>query len=131
MPDDIAWLKDRGFEPVGRWSGLSNKLEHLTRIARAPGVYVFVVNGMIRYIGKASRLRSRLRQYNRSFKHSERPLRRSHRGISEIVEDRGAVDVWVFNYSPNDNDTIDTLETKWIWEKDPEWNGSGRPSKTI
>jgi hypothetical protein len=79
-----------------------------------PGVYAFVVDGRIFYIGKATRLRSRLRGYNRSLWSPERirkELRRAHRGIGKTVKADGIVDVWIYEHSGSEA-TIERLEAE-------------------
>jgi excinuclease UvrABC nuclease subunit len=122
---DVQWLIDAGFQHVGRWSSQSNRLQRLTTIVKSPGVYAFVVNGDLFYLGKATRLRSRLRQYNRALlpPSETRPFRTAHKGIRAIVQSLGNVDVWVFKHSnEGETRTIEELEAVWITERHPLWN---------
>jgi excinuclease UvrABC nuclease subunit len=62
---DRDWLLAKGFVLVGSWSDQASKLDARS-LERAPGIYAYVVGERIRYIGKATRLRSRVRSYNRA-----------------------------------------------------------------
>jgi hypothetical protein len=101
MLDDILWLQSHHFEHVGHWSRASNKLQRYVDIQRVPGIYAFAVDGTLCYIGKATRLRSRLRGYNRSLgpELETRPFRKAHKGISEKIAGDESVDVWVYYHA--------------------------------
>jgi excinuclease UvrABC nuclease subunit len=129
---DTQWLTNAGFKRVGCWSSQSNKLQHLVVIAKSPSVYTFVVNRELFYLGKATRLRSRLRQYNRALSapSESRPFRAAHKGIGAVVKSRDNVEVWVFEHpGEGETRTIGDLERAWITEKRPLWNGTLKLSK--
>ena len=54
-----------------------------------------MIDGTLWYLGKAARLRSRLRGYNRSLAvETDRPFRRAHHGILAAWRADQIVDVW-------------------------------------
>jgi hypothetical protein len=67
---DKDWLKSNGFVLLGCWVRPHTRLQRhagTEEVRRQPGIYAFVVDDIICYIGRAERmLRRRLRGYNRS-----------------------------------------------------------------
>ena len=66
---DLEWLVSNGFERVGCWARPAPKLLRTPtgdELRRQPGIYAFIIDGTLRYLGKAAHIRSRLRGYNRS-----------------------------------------------------------------
>ena len=122
---DLAWLTERGFKHVGDWTHSYAKLRRSFPIKASCGIYAFVVNDIIVYIGKATRLRSRLRQYNRAFgPETARGFRKVHLGLKEQLESQKTVDVWVYYHNKPEAVRLCVQETTWIREKDPSWNNS-------
>jgi excinuclease UvrABC nuclease subunit len=123
------WLEERSFRFVGNWIETGSVVHRLAWLRRQPGVYAFVANNEVVYIGKATRLHSRLRNYSRrSFgAYSRKALRRVHEGIRSTISTKAAVSVYVCLATPQ---TIGQLEAKLIEEAQPAWNVSGvmRPS---
>jgi len=123
---DLEWLVSNGFERVGCWAKPAQKLLRTPEgdeLRRKPGIYAFIIDGTLWYLGKAARLRSRLRGYNRSLAvETNRPFRRAHRGILAAWRVDQIVDVWA---CPRPSDTpqeLAKLESRWIAEKQPGWN---------
>jgi excinuclease UvrABC nuclease subunit len=111
----LAWLATEQFKHTGLWSSGAKKLHRSDPIEPVAGIYAFVVDGTIVYIGKATRLRSRVRAYNRSLapETNKRPFRRAHLGIREMLDRIKQVDVWVFDHAlHNGSETIEELEAK-------------------
>lgn len=95
------------------------------RLERNPGIYAFVVHGTLRYLGKATYLRSRLRAYNRSLKDdSKREHRRVHVGIRDIWRSGGRIDVWVLYLPGVSSEKLYQREHRWIKETSPDWNAT-------
>jgi hypothetical protein len=114
--EDTAWLRERGFGHVGSCIGSEVKLRRLERLERAPGVYAFVVENKVRYVGKATRLRSRRRGYDRSLKpETKRRFRKLHKLIARAVTQGAAVDVWIWRHTGEA--MIEKREAQWIREK--------------
>jgi excinuclease UvrABC nuclease subunit len=119
----VAWLEELNFRYVGRWIEAGSVVHRLAWLRRQPGIYAFVANGEVVYIGKATRLHSRLRNYSRrSFStNTRKALRRVHGGIRSTIGDGIAVDVYARLATPQ---TIEQLEAKLIGEARPAWNVS-------
>jgi excinuclease UvrABC nuclease subunit len=99
------------------------KLQRLVLLDRTRGIYAFVVEGRVRYIGKAISLRHRIRQYNRALApETSRKFRKVHHGIQQMWTDHTTVDVWVYDFDESRDGSLGRLEAKWINEKAPEWN---------
>jgi excinuclease UvrABC nuclease subunit len=123
MRDDIAWLKERDFAHVGTWVDHDTKLSAPT-LDRVPGIYVYVVQNRIRYLGKAARLRSRVRSYNRALgAETSRIFRKVHNSMRSTWKANDVIDVWAYRLKGTDGPLL-CLETKWIKELRPEWNGT-------
>ena len=126
--NDESWLKAEKFRCVGHWSNPQQKLQwYFDRAERKPGIYAFVVAGRIRYIGKATSVRKRLRRYNRSFNPQAPPqgFRKVHDGIRQTWENL-PITVWV-HYNPKEGELLGQLEAKWIRLNQPDWNACGCP----
>jgi excinuclease UvrABC nuclease subunit len=120
---DTAWLEANGFVKFGAWNGLGEKLHRSVEIKRIPGVYAFVADDKIVYIGKATHLRGRLRQYNRYRRvDEERPHRGAHAGLQAVLSVPGkAVHVFIL---PTDTSTAaGDRERELIHVVAPSWNG--------
>ena len=112
------------FGRVGWWSAPGLKLQHDVRIPALPGFYAYVVEGRLRYIGKAARLRSRTRSYNRALRPpTSREFRNVHRGIAKAWREEKTVEVYVCARPDLSAKEIHMLEPRWIAERAPEWNG--------
>jgi excinuclease UvrABC nuclease subunit len=119
---DMDWLLARGFVLVGSWSDQRSKL-HAPSLERAPGIYAYVVGERIRYIGKGTRLRSRVRSYNRALATpTDRAFREVHHGILRAWQAGKKIDVWVYKLTGSDGSLL-ALETRLIAERRPTWNG--------
>ena len=119
---DLDWLLAKGFVPVGFWSAQASKL-HAPLLERVPGIYAYLVGARIRYIGKATRLRSRVRSYNRALAApTGREFRGVHHGILRAWRAGKKIDVWVYKLIGSDGSLL-ALETRLIAEKRPAWNG--------
>jgi excinuclease UvrABC nuclease subunit len=123
-----AWLNAHQFEFYGSWSPDDRKLRRCPLGRNVPGVYAFVVDGTIQYLGKAGHMRGRIRAYRRAFQPvSTRPFRGAHKGIRASLKNGRAVHVLIFRTS--DADEALKREAEWIYELKPCWNGkSGHPS---
>jgi hypothetical protein len=126
--DHVALLVANGFKRIGSWSVASSKLQRCINLEKRPGVYAFVVNDRIEYIGKATNIRGRLRGYNRSLlPEPTPPFRLVHQMIRQTVEADGTVEAWVFMHGSESHETIERLEEKWITGICPAWNVLGVP----
>lgn len=123
MPD-IDWLVAERFRHVGHWTKPHPKLCRIVLLGRTRGIYAFVVEGRIHYIGKSISLRHRIRQYNRALAdETRRGFRKVHCGIRQVWTADRTVDVWVYDFDETRDGSLGGLEAKWIKEKRPEWNG--------
>ena len=112
---DLEWLVSNGFERVGCWGKPSPKLLRTPagdELRRKPGICEFIVNGTLCYVGKAARVRSRLRGYNRSLAvETNRPFRRAYRGILAAWCAGQIVDVWACPRPSNSPEGLAHLES--------------------
>jgi len=124
MSDDIAWLHDHQFHHYGSWTPEGGKLQRGELGRGIPGHYAFVVDGAIRYVGKAEKhLRGRVRNYNRSLvANPDRPHRKAHEGIKSTLANGKIVEAYIRSAGPDEN--VADLETMWICELRPIWNGT-------
>ena len=120
-PMNTDWLRANGFTHFGKWAVPKQKLQRKIAIERTAGVYAFVVDDVVRYVGKASHLRGRVRSYNRWLKPREqRPFRSAHDGIACAIAKGAAVEVYVRRTPDEPAATI--LERELIAKLDPSWN---------
>ena len=91
-------------------------------LRKIPGLYAFVVDGLVQYIRKAeTHLRGRVRNYNRCLIDNPlRPHRDAHGGIARALKKGKTVDVYIRIATAGDN--VSALETTWIRELNPVWN---------
>jgi excinuclease UvrABC nuclease subunit len=98
---------------------------------RVAGVYAFVVKGKIVYIGKATHLRHRVRNYNR-YRRTDinRPHREAHARLLTTLSEPGAT-VQVYVYRATSAAEARECEKRWIKEIDPDWNRADRIAANI
>lgn len=121
---DLDWLNARAFTHIGYWSPPDLKLKRLSKLHREQGVYAFVVGDRVRYLGKATSIRSRLRGYNRATDPNHpRPPRTVHTAIHQSWGAGARIDVWFRRVA--DDQVPGTLESQWIAELQPQWNVAG------
>ncbi len=116
-------LVDDGFCFVGDWRTRKCRVHHASWLHGKPGIYAFVVDGEVRYIGKAGRLHRRLRRYsNRCFgKPGGSELRRCHREMIAAIDHDQVVSVYALVV---DDGSVLLLERerKYIQKLSPLWN---------
>jgi excinuclease UvrABC nuclease subunit len=113
----------RGFQLTGSWRTPHCKVHRAPWLRDRPGVYVFVVAGLVMYVGETEKptvlLRRRLRNYSsRCFgPPGRKQLRKCHAGIRGVVARGGVVEVYA-------KVVVDpgVLERQLIREFDPPWN---------
>lgn len=121
-------LKASGFNLVGEWVAIPDiGIQMTTRAPTAPGVYVFVVDGTIAYVGLSnSGLRKRMDQYRRG--HAKQ---RTSSRVKALIGDALASDhkVQVFVAMPDEQhwnalpvNTAAGLEAGLIQAIRPGWN---------
>jgi|SRR5215469_7320695 len=122
MPGDFVWLENHQFRRYGSWKPGGGKLQRGDLGRKIPGLYAFVVDGLVQYIGKAeTHLRGRVRNYNRCLIDNPlRPHRDAHGGIARALKEGKTVDVYIRIATAGDN--VSALETTWIRELNPVWN---------
>lgn len=89
-------LKQAGFTKSGAFSLLDGKVTLFgsERLADDPGIYLFVVGGKVRYVGKAdSSLRRRLKTHERGLRNKS-ARRKVHDGVRETFEHGKSVSVY-------------------------------------
>jgi hypothetical protein len=126
LSESVADLKRAGFVRVGRWLADGETMRLDGKAERSAGVYAYVVDGDVRYVGSAQRgLHRRLRHYVNS-----KTMRTSTRIRTEIVGclSKGSV-VEVFALVPPSIqwkglpvDLVAGLEEGLIRSLRPAWN---------
>lgn len=131
--EDTSWevLTDAGFEFLGEWTCDPESLLHLDAKAPvAPGVYAFVVDDVIVYVGLTlSGLKTRLDQYRRGNKGQKTSARINSR-ISRTLQSGKQVKVLVATPEPSEwqdlpVNTAAGLEAGLIEMIRPSWNIKG------
>lgn len=120
-----------GFRLIGEWAPLSDVAFHLSESApREPGIYAFVVEGVVRYIGLTQTdLHTRMGHYRRGHK-GHRTSSRVKALILTCLADGKPVQVLVATPEPLDWNglpvsTAAGLEVALIRSMRPEWNMLG------
>jgi hypothetical protein len=129
LPGSI--LTAAGFVQIGRWIANGEGAFALDCVApHSPGVYAFVVDGIIRYIGLSQRtLRGRMGHYVRGHAR-QRTSARIKRLILEALSEGQVIDVLVATPAPMEWNglpvlTAPGLEAGLIRMIQPEWNMQG------
>ncbi|USI76535.1 GIY-YIG nuclease family protein [Sphingopyxis sp. USTB-05] len=124
-------LLDAGFIRIGEWTSVSEEVFVLdTSAPREPGVYAFVVDGVIRYIGLTQRgIRTRMAHYVRGHSRQRTSARIKGRILEALAEGR-RVEVLVATPEPTEWKelpvlTAPGLEAGLIRLVQPEWNMQG------
>lgn len=117
-------LLDRGFALVGEWRSEMGKVHRVDWIRHKPGVYAFVVDDVICYVGKADCLHRRLRNYSRRVfgKRQQRDLRACHEGIAVSVTAGRPVSVYALVIEPESPLSNLQMETLLRNEFHPPWD---------
>lgn len=122
------YLLKAGFLVSGRWEvGSDGELDFTGEIPSHPGVYAFVLDGMVAYVGLSIRgLRGRMRQYRRG-NPRQRTSARVNALIKGVLKDGRAVTI--LTVVPEDLEwhglpvsTASGLETALIQKILPQWN---------
>lgn len=127
VPRGAKWLLSHGFRLVGVWNTPTSRVHYDPSLRYQQGVYAFVVEDHVRYIGKASKLHRRLRNYSRrSFSPSStQTWREVHRGIVNTLVAGGVVDVYALLIPQEDGRAIENVEATLIQCARPLWNENG------
>jgi hypothetical protein len=139
-------LKNVGFKQCAVWrlrDDNSAFLEVEDVISEKPGIYLFVVDGKVRYVGKADdTLHKRVHSYQRRMGGTKRP-RPVHKGIRDALERGDKVTVFTLDIKEpriiksKEGIPLDRLvgiEAGLIETIDPDWNpynSAGRRRRTI
>jgi hypothetical protein len=125
-------LIDAGFVHAGRWTKFAFESElDLDK----PGVYAFVVDGAVNYIGKTDRsLAARFRSHRRRAEDAEADLRRPvHFRLAEDIYSGRTVEIYVLLCAGHLTmwrglpvDVLSGLEAALIRQFDPPYNRASR-----
>lgn len=131
--EDTSWtvLTDAGFQLLGEWTHDPESLLRLdAKAPTAPGVYAFVVDDIVVYVGLTlSGVKTRLDQYRRGHK-GQRTSSRINGRISQTLRDGKKVKVLVATPEPSEwqelpVNTAAGLEAGLIEMIRPSWNIRG------
>jgi len=138
-------LKNAGFKKCALWRlGEDNStfLEVESEIPNKPGIYLFVVAKIVRYVGKADNtLDGRVHHYVRAMRRDKR-LRPVHKGILDALKKGDKVTVFtldlkqprIIRYKGMPLDRLVGIEAGLIEKINPDWNtfnSAGRKRRTI
>ena len=124
--DDAEWLRRENFVLVGHWLHPEAKLQRIERPPSTPAIYAFVVGRVVRYVGKATHLRSRLRGYNRAMKpETARNFRRVHERLLWEWTRGERIEAWACHHRLADDGDLGAHERRLISDRCPEWNVQG------
>lgn len=117
-------LSDRGFAYVGEWRTADSRVHRVDWIRHKAGVYAFVVDDVVCYIGKADKLHRRLRNYSRrAFGVDQLKERRAcHEGIAASLAAGRVVAVYAILVQEGAELTNLELETALRAEFLPLWD---------
>ncbi|URK88005.1 hypothetical protein LP421_10520 [Rhizobium sp. RCAM05350] len=121
----LSVLLENEFVHVGSWRTVDCLPHKAAWLKYQPGLYAFVVGSTVMYVGRATVLHRRLRNYSRrAFRDEKRALRSAHTNIALSVAT--AVEVVVYaKIAPGANEVLlDPLETDLIRSFQPAWNGT-------
>jgi excinuclease UvrABC nuclease subunit len=129
-------LLDAGFVPKSTWRRGEDGFHSI--LPKEPGLYAFVVGGMIMYVGSANEsLRRRMGDYRRGLRQAAKK-RRVYREIANVLRGDGKIELFTLEsrlleqreWNNLPVDMLIGLEAGLIKEFDPEWNHRGRKRKT-
>jgi hypothetical protein len=129
-PTPASYLLDLGFEATSEWKLSSGRLALVGATPENPGVYAFVANGYVNYIGVATRrLKNRIKLYANPGKSQATNLRINPL-IRECINSGGSVRVLTVCpgtvvWNGIDIDVTSSLELALIRQIQPQWNISG------
>lgn len=114
-------LLSQGFKFVGEWRSPLCRVHRAAWLKRQPGIYAFVIDDVVHYVGMAATLHRRLRNYsNRCFvQNSARPLRYCHSEIAATIAAGGAVQVFA---KLVERSSLRVIEAELILLMQPAWN---------
>jgi hypothetical protein len=126
--EDTSWEVLRGFRLLGEWPlGSGGAIKFDAKVPIDPGVYAFVVDDIVRYVGLTNKgLRERLFQYQSGHK-GQKTNARVKALIADAVTNGHAVKVFVSTPEPSEwnNLPVNTaagLEAGLIQMIRPAWN---------
>lgn len=132
LREDTSWevLTQAGFQVIGEWAGNADGIMLNAQAPAAPGVYAFVVDDIVVYVGLTlSGLRGRFDQYRRGHE-GQRTSARINERIAETLRQGKHVKVLVATPEPLEwqelpVNTAAGLEAGLIEMIRPSWNIKG------
>ena len=124
-------LKASGFKRIGLWKH-DKETERLTLKGRLPeemAIYLFVIRGIVKYVGKSENVCARMKQYARGVPNGSRKV---DEGIVESIAEGLNIGVYMYPIDIQDQfvlqkglpvDLVCGIERALIKELNPEWNG--------
>jgi hypothetical protein len=98
----LQTLKNAGFKRIGFWALNEKRVPGLRKLRGAslegPAIYLFVVNGRVKYVGKAHSISARLNQYVSAFD-EKRGTRKVDDGIRDALKNCQKVKIYTFAVS--------------------------------
>lgn len=123
----LSNLLDNEFVHVGSWRTVDCLPHKVAWLKYQSGLYAFVVGSTVMYVGRATVLHRRLRNYSRrAFRDEKRALRDAHTNIALSVATAVEVIVYAKIVPGATEAMLDLLETDLIRSLQPQWNGTHR-----
>jgi hypothetical protein len=127
----LAALRKAGFEQSGLWRRNEVGAPSVAgTIPKLPGVYLFVVDDKVHYVGKADKsLHTRVGAYSRTLRRSKR-LRLVHKGIEKALNNGTEISIYTLVVTAQrlvernglPVDYLIGLEAGLIEALNPDWN---------
>ncbi len=131
MQLSLRALRAAGFQKIGPWVPGDDGVPALSPLDAKPGIYLFVVNGKVQYVGKADNLHIRLGSYPRAIRAARR-TRTVHNEIERLLDEGIRIDVYTLalretkRFTKERNglplDRLVGLEAGLIEALEPPWN---------
>jgi excinuclease UvrABC nuclease subunit len=125
-------LVEVGFRFVGSWRSVDCKPHKEPWLKYQSGLYAFTIDDDVVYIGLATTLHRRLRNYSRrAFRDLIRPPREAHFGIASAISSGIEVKVYAKIMEGADSAELLVAETLLIRSFNPLWNRTHVPRSLI
>jgi len=138
----LAKLKKSGFAKTGRLGLVENGPGVIGAIPTEPGIYLYVLDGKVHYVGKSDKsLRRRILAYARGLGR-DLPRRKVHLGILEAFKAAKHIEIYTRVIADNRDfykdglpiEYLVGLEAGLIAEINPDWNpfnAAGRARRAL
>ncbi|MPZ29393.1 MAG: hypothetical protein GEV13_00085 [Rhodospirillales bacterium] len=122
-----SFLVNTGFLPVGSWRAAACRPHKAAWLRSQPGLYAFVIEHTVMYVGETVTLHRRLRNYgNRAFRNGNNAQRKVHVGIASSTAENIEVAIFARVVPGADKELLLPMQNALIQALQPPWNGTIR-----